>query len=96
MEKYVEDVKQDQKNVPDFVESIIRPTRLAKEELRRILFKMSEYRPEIIKMRVSTFWMSGNSMDYRWRPTQPSRLVSFKPITAFQALKDPKNAGFSP
>ena len=33
IEKYVEDIKQDQKTVPDLVESITRPTRLAKEEL---------------------------------------------------------------
>ena len=31
MEKHLEYVKQDQKNVPDLVESIIRSTRLAKE-----------------------------------------------------------------
>ena len=41
MEKYVEDVKQGQKTVPDLVESIIRPTDPVKEELRRILIKMS-------------------------------------------------------
>ena len=38
--------------------------------------------PNIIKIRVSTFWMSGKSTDSRRRPTQPSRAVSFKPITA--------------
>ena len=36
IEKYVEDVKQDQKTVPDLVESIMSPTDPAKEELRRI------------------------------------------------------------
>ena len=55
IEKHVEDVKQDQKTVLDLVESIIRPTDPVKEESRRILFKMSQYRPEIIKIRVSTF-----------------------------------------
>ena len=47
VEKYVEDVKQDQKNVPDLVESIRRLARLAKEELQRILMKMSQIRSEI-------------------------------------------------
>ena len=30
-EKYVEDVKQDEKNVPDLVETIMRPTDIVKE-----------------------------------------------------------------
>ena len=34
IEKYVEDVKQKQKDVPDLLESIVRPTCLVKEELR--------------------------------------------------------------
>ena len=33
IEKYVEDVKQDQKPVPDLLESIMRPTDPVKEEL---------------------------------------------------------------
>ena len=33
MEKYVEDVKQEEKHVPDLLESIMRPTCLVKEEL---------------------------------------------------------------
>ena len=67
IEKYVEDVKQEEKDVVDLVESIMGPTDPAKEELRRILFKMSQYRPEIIKIRVSTFWMSRKIMDSRQR-----------------------------
>ena len=31
IEKYVEDVKQDEKDVPDLLESIMRPTDLVKE-----------------------------------------------------------------
>ena len=65
IEKYVEDVKQDQKTVPDLVESITRATDPVKEELRRILFKMKQYRPEIIKIRASTFWISGKIPDSR-------------------------------
>ena len=34
IEKYVEDVKQEEKDVPDLLESIMRPTCLVKEELR--------------------------------------------------------------
>ena len=33
MEKYVEDVKQDEKHVPDLLEAIMRPPGLVKEEL---------------------------------------------------------------
>ena len=94
IEKYVEDAKQEDKDVPDLVESIMRPTRLAKEGLRGILLKMSQYRPEIIKIRVSTFWMSIKSTDSRRRPTQPSRLVSFKPMKALQSRKNQKICGF--
>ena len=67
VERHIEEVKQKQKDVPDLVESIMRPTDPAKEELRRILFKMSQYRPEIIKIRVSTFWMCGKIPDSRRR-----------------------------
>ena len=67
IENYIEDVKQDQKTVPDLLESIMRPSRLAKEELRRIMLKMSQYRTEIIKIRVSTFQMSGKISDFRRR-----------------------------
>ena len=34
IEKYVEDAKQDEKHVPDLLESIMRPTCLVKEKLR--------------------------------------------------------------
>ena len=34
IEKYMEDVRQDEKHVPDLLESIMRPTYLLKEELR--------------------------------------------------------------
>ena len=50
--KYVEDVKQDEKHVPDLLESIMRPTCLVKEELRPNLFKMTQFRLEITKIRV--------------------------------------------
>ena len=37
--KYVEDVKKEEKHVPDLLESIMRPTDPVKEELRRIASK---------------------------------------------------------
>ena len=43
IEKYVEDVKQEEKHVPDLLESIMRPTDPVKEELRRNLCKMSQF-----------------------------------------------------
>ena len=57
MEKYVEDAKQEEKDVPDLLEAIMRPTRLVKEELRQNLFKMTKFRSEITKIKVSTFWI---------------------------------------
>ena len=52
IEKYIEDAKQDEKHVPDLLESINLPPGLVKEELRPILFKMSQVRPEITKILV--------------------------------------------
>ena len=42
MEKYIEDVKQEEKDVPDLLESTMRPTDPVKEELRRILCNNSD------------------------------------------------------
>ena len=57
MEKYVEDARQEEKDVPDLLEAIMRPTCLVKEELRPILFKMNQFGLKITKIRVSTFWI---------------------------------------
>ena len=57
MEKYIEDAEQEEKDVPDLLEAIMRPTCLVKEELRQILFKMIQFRPKITKIKVSTFWI---------------------------------------
>ena len=57
MEKYNEDVRQDEKHVPDLLESITRPTDPVKEELRPKLFKITQLESKIKKMRVSTFWI---------------------------------------
>ena len=43
MEKYFEDVRQDEKHVPDLLESIMRPTDPVKEELRQNLFKTIQF-----------------------------------------------------
>ena len=51
MEKYIEDARQEAKDVPDLLEAIMRPTCLIKEELRQNVFKMNQSRPEIIKIR---------------------------------------------
>ena len=52
IEKYVEDVKQEEKDAPDLLEAIMRPTDPVKEDLRRISCKMTQFRPEITKIRV--------------------------------------------
>ena len=80
MEKYVEDVKQDEKNEPDLLESIMKAPGLVKEELRMISCKMCQFGPQITKIKVSTFWMSGKSTDSRRRPMPAFSLVSFNPF----------------
>ena len=55
--KCFEDVRQDEKHVPDLLESIMRPTDPVKEELRQKLFKLTQFRSKIKKMRISKFWI---------------------------------------
>ena len=57
MEKYIEDLRQDEKHVPDLLEAIMRPIDPVKEELRQKLFKMTQISSKIPKMRVSKFWI---------------------------------------
>ena len=57
IEKYIEDVRQDEKHVPDLLELIMRPTDPVKEELGLILFKITQIWSKIKKMRVSKFWI---------------------------------------
>ena len=52
MEKYIEDARQKEKDVPDLLEAIMRPTDPVKEELRQNLMKMNQFSPEITKIRV--------------------------------------------
>ena len=56
MEKYIEDARQDEKHMPDLLESIMMTKLFGKEELRLILFKMIQIRTKIKKIKVSTFW----------------------------------------
>ena len=63
MEKYIEDVRQDEKHVPDLLEAIIWPTDPVKEELRQKLSKIDQFESKITKIRVCTFQMSGKIPD---------------------------------
>ena len=63
MEKYIEDVRQDEKHVPDLLESIMRPTDPVKDELWQKLFKINQFGSKITKIRVCTFQMSGKIPD---------------------------------
>ena len=94
IDKYVKDVKQDQRIAPDLMESIIRPTDPVNQELWRPAMQINKFRSKITKIRVSTFWTSRKSTASRWRPTQPARLVSFKTIKASQASTNQKNTVF--
>ena len=57
MEKYIEDARQDEKHVPDLLESIIQPPGPVKEELRQKLSQIDQFGSKIKKMRVSKFWI---------------------------------------
>ena len=57
MEKYNEDLRQDEKHVPDLLEAIMRPTDPVKDELRQKLFKINQISSKIKNMRVSKFWI---------------------------------------
>ena len=63
IEKCFEDLRQDEKHVPDLLEWIMRPTDPVKEELRQKLFKIDQFGLEIKKIMVCTFQMSGKIRD---------------------------------
>ena len=63
MKKHIEDLRQDEKHVPDLLEAIIRPLDPVKDELRQKLFKIIQFGPKIKKIRVCTFQMSGKIPD---------------------------------
>ena len=57
MEKYIEDVRQDEKHVPDLLEAKMMPTGPVKDELRQKLSKIIQMESKIKKMMVSKFWI---------------------------------------
>ena len=57
IEKYIEDAGQDEKDILDLLEAIMRPTDPVKEELRQNLMKMTQFRLKTTEIRVSTFWI---------------------------------------
>ena len=57
MEKYIKDARQEEKDVPDLLEAIMRPTDPVKEELRRKFMKMDQFGSKLSKIKVSTFWI---------------------------------------
>ena len=96
IEKHVEDNTQDEKHVPDLLESIMRPTFFVKEELRIILFNMRQFCAKSAtsplktsEFTISTFWIYGKLTDSRWRPTQQASPVSLSQKTV--PSKTPKN-----
>ena len=100
IEKYVEDVKQDQKTVADLLESIMRRLRLVKDELRRISSKCVNLGQT--QFMLPTFWMPRKSTDFGQPKQQASlvtALVSFKqipPRITFPTTINSNNVGFSP
>ena len=78
MEKYIEDARQEEKDVPDLLEAIMRPTCLVKEELRQNLMKLSQFGSEILKIRVSNFWIPEIRSFPAGGQCQASRPLGFK------------------
>ena len=78
MEKYIEDARQEEKDVLDLLEAIMRPTHPVKEELRRNLCKMTRFRPKIQKIKVSTFWIPEIRCFPAGGQCQASRPLGFK------------------
>ena len=52
IEKCFEDLRQEEKHVPDLLEAIMRHADPIKDELRPILFKIKQFRSEITKIKV--------------------------------------------
>ena len=94
MGKYIEDVRQDEKHVPDLLEAIMRPTDPVKEELRQKLFKIDQFGSKIKKIRVCTFQMSGKIWDSTNVAFEAVILTPLLQYLAALAAKYSKNAGF--
>ena len=96
IEKYFEDVRQDEKHVPDLLESIMRPPGPVKEELRQKLFKIDQFGSKIKKIRVCTFQMSGKIPDSTNVAFEDPFLQYLAPLGAKYIENCMKNGGFSP
>ena len=90
MEKYIEDLRQDEKHVPDLLEAIMRPTDPIKEELRQKLFKIDQFGSKITKIRVCTFQMSGRIPDSANVAFEHPFLQYLAPLGAKYMEKRPK------
>ena len=91
MEKYFEDARQDEKHVPDLLESIMRPTDPVKDELRQKLSKIDQSGSKITKIRVCTFQMSGKIPDSANVAFEDPFLQYLAPLGAKYMEKRPKN-----
>ena len=96
MEKCFEDARQDEKHVPDLLESIMRPIDPVKEELRQKLFKIDQFGSKIKKMRVSKFWIPEIQNFAAGGQCQPSHQQVFSNNDPANPRIIQKNAGFSP
>ena len=92
--KCFEDVRQDEKHVPDLLESIMRPTDLVKEESRPNSFKTTQFDPKTKKIRVCTFQMSEKIPDSANVAFEAVLLTFFLQYLAALAAKYLKKIGF--
>ena len=103
MEKCFEDARQDEKHVPDLLESIMRPTDPLKEELRQKLFKIDQFGSKITKNMGLHFSDLRKNRVFGQRSLRGPILTPFlqylAPLGAKYMEKRPKNiknAGYSP
>ena len=94
MEKYIEDLRQEEKHVPDLVEAIMRPIDPVKDELRQKLFKIDQFGSKINKIRVCTFQMSGKIPDSTNVAFEDPFLQYLAPLGAKYMEKRVKKCGF--
>ena len=92
MEKYIEDARQEEKDVPDLLGAIMRPTDPVKEELRPNLMKLNHFRPKITKIRVSSFWIPEIQCFPAGGQCQASRLLGFKQFSPNNGPPNPNKS----
>ena len=100
IEKCFEDLRQDEKHVPDLLEPIIQPPGPVKEELRQKLFKMTKFGPEITKIQPKSLKSGldpkvksskmGLSIDPRQFLSRPTLFAIFGPARGQIFGKDAK------